>query len=414
MTSIEDVHTARGGRALSRNQIPVVWRQRHFVGDLKFRALDVNARISTIAEIIAGIPEAELPRGFGEAGEVRINGELVPRGVWHLVRPKYRPGCDTVVTLHVPLHNGGGSSSGSGSKSTLSLVASIAVLLVAAAVSGGALGLPGIGLLAKRGGRQCHCCWRNRNRRHARTERKMGAPMTAIAIIKQSKAVHVLTDGAACNADGTLLSPMVKAWPIPHLNAVIAARGSAHFAPLFAMHAPAHGAESFDGLRDRIASIARQVSSDFAFLLQRSSQGSQLDLVVAGWSESLDAPACYFICNHALHGAASPPWEVIEIGPISLLPQTAAMVADLTGEYPNGLDHEAANPVADGLRILEIQRRNPFLKHSDGQLLTVGAGCFVTISVRPSRRMVSPPKSSTAGLTEIGGGPRKQGVVNQP
>jgi hypothetical protein len=129
--------------------LPVVWRQRPFVGDLKCRILDVGVHIPTIAGIIAGIPENELPRGFAELGEVRINGEVVPRGLWHLVRPKYRPDHETVVTLHVPLGGpSGGSSSGSSGKSSLALVASIAVLLVAAAVSGGALGVLTGGLLA--------------------------------------------------------------------------------------------------------------------------------------------------------------------------------------------------------------------------------------------------------------------------
>jgi hypothetical protein len=204
--------------------------------------------------------------------------------------------------------------------------------------------------------------------------------MTAIVVIKQSRAVHLLCDGAACNGDGTLNAPMVKAWPIPHLNAVVAARGSAHLGPLFAMHAPKHGAKSFDGLTDRMPSIAQQITLDFAWLLQRSWQGSQFELVVAGWSESANAPACFFICNHPLHGVTSPPWQAIGIGPICLIPQTAEMEADLAREYPNGLKEDEADPVTDGLRILEIQRRHPFQRSSDGQSMQVAVGCFAQLT----------------------------------
>jgi hypothetical protein len=133
----------------ARSVVPVVWRQRPFVGSSRMRLLDAVPHMPTIAEIVADIPADELPRGFAELGEVRINDEKVPRELWHLVRPRWRPGRDTVVTLHVPLGNpGGGGSSGGGGKNTLAMVASIAVLLIAAVVSGGVLGLPGIGILS--------------------------------------------------------------------------------------------------------------------------------------------------------------------------------------------------------------------------------------------------------------------------
>ncbi|HEX5232247.1 MAG TPA: hypothetical protein VFW56_08415, partial [Bradyrhizobium sp.] len=125
-------------------QIQVVWRQRPFVGDLRCRSFDVASGAPTIAAIVAGIPAGELPRGFDECGEVRINGDVIDRRYWHCVRPRYRPGFDTVVSLHVPLQGGGGSGGSSGGKNTLALVASIAVLLVAAAVSGGTLFGPAV------------------------------------------------------------------------------------------------------------------------------------------------------------------------------------------------------------------------------------------------------------------------------
>jgi hypothetical protein len=131
----------------AQHVVPVVWAQRPFVGPYRRREFDVALRAPTIAEIVASIPPNELPRCFAELGEARINGEVISPGVWHLVRPRHRPGFDTVVSLHLPLTGpGGGGSSGGGGKNTLALVASIAVLLVASFVSGGGLGLLGITL----------------------------------------------------------------------------------------------------------------------------------------------------------------------------------------------------------------------------------------------------------------------------
>ena len=128
------------------DQIKVAWRERAFDGPVNSRMIEIRdgERWPTVAEIVMTTPE--LPARFVRDGEVRINGELVPRSCWHLVRPKLAPGRGVGVTLHLPLRGGGG---GQGNKNILALVATIAVLLVAAAVSGGALALiPGLaGLL---------------------------------------------------------------------------------------------------------------------------------------------------------------------------------------------------------------------------------------------------------------------------
>jgi hypothetical protein len=83
-----------------------------------------------------------------------INDQIVPREMWRHVRPK--PCCirrgkviDVVVLFRLPLGgpSGGGGSSGGARKNPIATVASVAVLLAAAAVSGGALGPAGLGLL---------------------------------------------------------------------------------------------------------------------------------------------------------------------------------------------------------------------------------------------------------------------------
>lgn len=127
--------------------IPVVWQRRAF-GEPRHRMLDPSPRLPTIAEIVATTPD--LPRWFDQYGEARINDELIPRALWHRVRPRYRPGREDVVRLLTPMQFGGGGGLGGGSgssggggrsKNPIATIASIAVLLIAAAVSGGALGI---------------------------------------------------------------------------------------------------------------------------------------------------------------------------------------------------------------------------------------------------------------------------------
>lgn len=84
------------------------------------------------AEIIAQVPNIDTQR-FLRMGTFCINGEVVPRDMWAYVRPKARE--DLCVTLHMPIRGGGGG----GGKDTLRIVAAIALVAVATAVSGGAL-----------------------------------------------------------------------------------------------------------------------------------------------------------------------------------------------------------------------------------------------------------------------------------
>jgi hypothetical protein len=50
--------------------------------------------------------------------------------------------------------------------------------------------------------------------------------MTAVFIIRQRNACHMLTDGAALGADGRVAGILAKAMPLPHLGVAVALRGT--------------------------------------------------------------------------------------------------------------------------------------------------------------------------------------------
>jgi hypothetical protein len=130
--------------------VSVAVRPRPF-GPVHRRHLRAGERLPTIAEIFAATPG--LPPGFAQTCEACVNDIPVPRSMWHLVRPLSSHHQAVAVTFTQRLQNGGGSSaasagsSGAAHKNPLATVASIAVLLVGAAVSGGALAALAPGLL---------------------------------------------------------------------------------------------------------------------------------------------------------------------------------------------------------------------------------------------------------------------------
>lgn len=107
-----------------------LYRPLPFVGEVQRYAIEPGW---SLAEIAAAVPE--LPADFAEIGSICINGNPVPAEWWTRVRPR-SDARECIVTLHAPLQD----------SSTLRTVASIAVLIAAVAVSGGALGPAGLGL----------------------------------------------------------------------------------------------------------------------------------------------------------------------------------------------------------------------------------------------------------------------------
>ena len=187
--------------------------------------------------------------------------------------------------------------------------------------------------------------------------------MTALNIIRQSSAVHILTDGAGYRPDGAMAFAMPKVFPLANLDAAVAGRGSPLFLVNFAIAATIKSG-SFDRFKAIAIDLASAVFREVKAAMIASGEGSLFDLAVAGWSEA-GGPSAYFITNNESYGATVPPWQIVESGPINLAPQNAAISAELEREFPNGADPDLFDPEVDGLRILEIQRRHP-VTHSSG------------------------------------------------
>src|SRR5215813_1562767 len=113
--------------------IPVAYREPF---DFSHCYVDQRPCGESILEIVRSVPK--LPGNFMQCGYVCINGEIVPRELWSYVRPKPpRPELHVAVTLHVSLGSpGGGRSTG---KTIGALVAALALVVITAGISAGAL-----------------------------------------------------------------------------------------------------------------------------------------------------------------------------------------------------------------------------------------------------------------------------------
>ena len=81
-----------------------------------------------------------LPAVFRDHGTICINGEPVPRGAWHLIRPKaITAGLVNSVTFHAPIMGGGDE----GGKNPLALLAGLALTVLSGGAAAGLFGAGG-------------------------------------------------------------------------------------------------------------------------------------------------------------------------------------------------------------------------------------------------------------------------------
>jgi hypothetical protein len=94
----------------------------------------------TVAEII---DRADLPAVVKSRGTVCVGGQPVPRGAWHLVRPKaVAGGVANAITFHAPILDGGGGEGGGG-KNPLALLGGLLLTVLSGGAASGLFGAGG-------------------------------------------------------------------------------------------------------------------------------------------------------------------------------------------------------------------------------------------------------------------------------
>ena len=177
--------------------------------------------------------------------------------------------------------------------------------------------------------------------------------MTAITVIRQFNAVHVLSDTGVFDEHGRLVAFTNKVWPMPHKNAVICIRGLAPIAAAIAEIVFRVGCASYDDMR---SNVRRELRSNFeaqaALFRSKGLVWGELkfDVIIAGYSESV-GPHCYAFFSYDMASVCLA-WDEVLLGPIAPLPSTDEMMARL-----NLPDVDTLSIERDGLRIANEQRK---------------------------------------------------------
>jgi hypothetical protein len=199
--------------------------------------------------------------------------------------------------------------------------------------------------------------------------------MTALNVFLRKDAVHVLTDGAACDPNGDLVKAVSKVFPLAHTNAVLATRGVNGLLPLLGF--AVDGAPSFDATADILPAKTREILASVSHAQGGTDLGT-LDVVLAGISETR-GPACLAVFNHSNYGVPASELQELD-GFVS--PSNPELFATFEA---NGLDIHGRdfNPEFDGPWIMSKQRDIPgSMVGCFCQLTTVTADEITTRIVR--------------------------------
>jgi hypothetical protein len=213
--------------------------------------------------------------------------------------------------------------------------------------------------------------------------------MTAINVILRGEEAHVLTDGAVLGPDMALTGIATKVILLPTLPAVVALGGGLNAMLPILASALYFRVQTFDDLIDSIEEIFRTAHAQIAPFVASKGMSDAFELVMAGWSESENGICAYCIGSHELPPAlpGAPARAAFALtstphGAINPAPSEAAIAA-VGWKLPE--DSTRFDPAADGLCLLEAQRRTP-LPGQRGEVFGVGGYVQHTIVSRKSVR----------------------------
>jgi hypothetical protein len=184
--------------------------------------------------------------------------------------------------------------------------------------------------------------------------------MAAINVVRQQRAVHLITDGAFCDNTGIVCEIAPNAFALPHLPAALAIRGSTHFMP-FLIHRLSRECRSFDDLLIKLARTAHEVHLSFPMTFGTLGFGAiepDFDLVAVGWSTLNNAAASFLVSSHdrvVAPGLVANPWHLIELPEVLIAPPIAEnQIAAAGWKVPYSAD--LFRPEVDGVALLKAQR----------------------------------------------------------
>lgn len=178
--------------------------------------------------------------------------------------------------------------------------------------------------------------------------------MTSVIVFRKSDCAAILSDAASYDADGLVQGFGVKCFPLPHLRAAIATRGSSLVTSLFAANF-GFAFQTFDDLAENGGAIAREWFDSFSELM--TSGETEVQMFLVGWSEKEGHPKTFLLQSMADNQFGIDPWVFQECDD-DVLAAPLPSEADLLAQGLDlNMDPAAADACNHGLKIMEAQRR---------------------------------------------------------
>lgn len=194
--------------------------------------------------------------------------------------------------------------------------------------------------------------------------------MSACNIIKTEDAIYMFTDAASYWGDGTLGAVGQKVAILGHQNAAISCRGPKGFGDQIAGMVNCAFA-SFDELVQDFAVVVESAYECEREQFASCATGPEVEVFLAGWSESRNRPESYVVTSHGLYGDA---WRLIALGPVAVAPFDAALDERCAAMEPSD------DIVAAGLALMEEQRKVRG-QHAEAGPAVGGVGGFCQMTV---------------------------------
>ncbi|KQZ93477.1 hypothetical protein ASD74_15090 [Rhizobium sp. Root564] len=221
--------------------------------------------------------------------------------------------------------------------------------------------------------------------------------MSALNIIQQAEAVHLITDGASYELDGTIIDILPsKVFILSEAKAAIAFRGrTIEWIPHELLNC-----DSLEAALELIPAIAR-ASIEYLHNLEYGQNAESLrhfECVVAGWSEKNDRPEAWGMTTRIeeqpdifRHVLDFTPFTMFEL-PV-LVASPAVSLSEVLGTVATLEDVDALAPQDAGLSLLQAQRKSRYPVEGEPQYIVGGYGEITTIDrcgVRQSRLVTWP------------------------
>jgi hypothetical protein len=213
--------------------------------------------------------------------------------------------------------------------------------------------------------------------------------MTAINVVRQLNAVHILTDGIVCNSEGIICEIGPNAFALPNLPAALAIRGPTQFMP-FLLHRLSRECQSFDELLKTVVSVALEVHMSIPMTLGYGEVRPNFDLVVAGWSHERGHPESFVMTSQEGPGQVglTDAWQLLSLPDVLIAPTVSmAQIQSVGWRAPENA--EAFQPNIDGVKLLTAQRLSKGLRPRIRDRDIESVGGFVQLTTVHSQGVAS-------------------------